>query len=196
MRPRHLQVHVMNNYSSLNDQALAGLLQTGDRQAFTALYSRYWEKMVIVAYVKLQSTQDAEEVVQDLFVDLWNRRGNLQLRNSFHTYISGALKYKIYTFLAKKHQEQARHSSLAADDVCHNTEEWLSYEALREDLEKAVLELPEKCRLVFRLSRESGLSNNDIANTLSIAPKTVEKHLTKALLHLRTTLKSFFLLFL
>lgn len=186
----------MNHYQSLNDQALAGLLQTGDRQAFTALYSRYWEKMVIVAYVKLQSTQDAEEVVQDLFVDIWNRRANLQLRNSFHTYISGALKYKIYTFIGKKNQELARSGSLAMEDICHNTEEWLSYEALREDLEKAVLELPEKCRLVFRLSRENGLSNQDIANTLSIAPKTVEKHLTKALLHLRTALKSFFLFFL
>ena len=186
----------MNNYHTFNDQELVSLLKTGDRQAFTTLFNRYWEKMVIVAYVKLQSAPDAEEVVQELFVDIWNRRASINIQHTFHTYISGALKYKIYTFLAKRQQAQTQARSLVADDTCNNTEEWLNYEALREDLEKAVLQLPEKCRLVFRLSREKGLSNREIADNLSISPKPVEKHLTKALVHLHATFKNFFLFFL
>lgn len=184
----------MNTYYSLNDSELLDLVKSNDRAAFTEIYNRYWEKMVMVAFVKLQSDFDAEEVVQDLFIDIWERRAGIQIRNSFHTYISGALKYKIYTFIAKRKRERNKLAQLNFADTCNNTEEWLSYEALRDDLEKAVLELPEKCRLVFRLSREGGFSNREIAETLQVSKKAIEKHLTKALSHLHLTLKTFSLL--
>lgn len=185
----------MNPYPSHSDSELLALLKDGDQAAFTEIYNRYWEKMVTIAYLKLQSTEDAKEVVQDLFVDIWNRREVSEVQYSLHTYISGALRYKIYSCLAKKQKEHHKIRQLPKEDICNNTEEWLSYEALKDDLEKAVLELPEKCRLVFRLSRENGLSNQEIANALDISPKTVENHLTKALGRLHTALKSFLFLF-
>lgn len=185
----------MNTYYFLSDSELLDLVKRNDRAAFTEVYNRYWEKMCIVAFVKLQSTFDAEEVVQDLFIDIWERRVNIQVRNSFHTYISGALKYKIYTFITNRKKERDKLLQLNFADACNNTEEWLSYEALRDDLEKAVLELPDKCRLVFRLSREGGFSNQEIAETLQVSKKAIEKHMTKALNHLHLTLKAFPLLF-
>lgn len=180
---------------TLDEKELLALLKAGDKQAFSELYNRYWEKMVITAFVKLECRQDAEEVVQELFVDLWNRRANLVIDHHFYTYIAGAIKYKIYSFLAKKQLESERVRHLSAAEGCNNTEEWLSYEALREDLEKAVLDLPEKCRLVFRLSREAGLSNREIANNLDVSVKAIEKHLTRALSHLHTALRSFLWMF-
>ncbi|ANI90061.1 hypothetical protein A9P82_12665 [Arachidicoccus ginsenosidimutans] len=186
----------MNAYLSLSDNELVDLLKRDDKVAFTEIYNRYSEKMVTIAYVKLQSGNDAKEVVQELFIDIWNRRRNLNIRHSFYTYINGALKYKIYTFLGQQRKEQTRIQHLSTDKVSHNTEEWLSYETLRNDLEKAILELPEKCRLVFRLSREKGLSHHEIAQHLHISKKTVENHITKALNHLHGALKTiFFLLF-
>jgi len=186
----------MNPYLSHSDSELLILLKDSDQAAFTEIYNRYWEKMVTIAYVKLQSTEDAREVVQDLFIDIWNRRENYEIQYSLHTYISGALRYKIYSCLAKKQKEHNKILQLQGNDVCNNTEEWLSYETLKNDLEKAVQELPEKCRLVFRLSREGGFSNQEIATALHVSPKTVENHLTKALGRLHTALKSFLLLFL
>lgn len=185
----------MNTYHSLDEKELLILLKDGDKKAFAELYDRYWERMVVTAYVKLECRQDAEEIVQELFVELWRRRASLEINNSFYTYLAGAVKYKIYTFLAKKQKESDTVRQLTVAQDCNTTQQWLDYELLREDLEKAVLELPEKCRLVFRLSREKGLSNREIAESLQVSVKAIEKHLTKALSHLHTALKNFTTLF-
>lgn len=182
----------MNDYHLYDDETLLSLLKQDDELAYTALYNRYWERMVTFAYVKLQSGADAKEVVQDVFLDMWNRRYNLQIPHNFHAYIAGSVKYKIFTLLAKRKKELSNYQELQTSLASTSTEEWLSYDQLREDLEKAVLQLPEKCRLVFKLSRESGLSTPEIARHLQISPKTVENHLTKALFRLRKALKLFF----
>lgn len=182
----------MNDYHLYDDESLLGLLKQDDELAYTALYNRYWERMVTFAYVKLKSGADAKEVVQDVFLDIWNRRFNLQIPGNFQAYISGSVKYKIFTLLAKRKKAIFNYQELQAVPSSRSTEEWLSYDQLRADLEKAVLQLPEKCRLVFKLSRESGLSAPEIARHLQISQKTVENHLTKALFRLRKALKLFF----
>ena len=182
----------MNAYHLYDDENLLGLLKQDDELAYTELYNRYWERMVTFAYVKLQSGADAKEVVQDVFLDIWNRRFNLQMPENLHAYISGSVKYKIFTLLAKRKKELSNYQKLQTGLSSSSTEEWLSYDQLRADLEKAVLQLPEKCRLVFKLSRERGLSTPEIARHLQISPKTVENHLTKALLRLRKALKLLF----
>lgn len=182
----------MNYYYLYDDENLLSLLKQDDELAYTELYNRYWERMVTFAYLKLQSGADAKEVVQDVFLDMWNRRSNLQTPGNFHAYIAGSVKYKIFTLLAKRKKELSNYQKLQTRLASRSTEEWLSYDQLREDLEKAVLQLPEKCRLVFKLSRESGLSTSEIASRLQISPKTVENHLTKALFRLRKALRLFF----
>ena len=182
----------MNDYHLYDDENLLSLLKQDDASAYTALYNRYWERMVTFAYIKLQSGADAKEVVQDVFLDMWNRRFNLQIPGNFQAYISGSVKYKIFTLLAKRKKELSNYQNIPTGLASRSTEEWLSYDQLRADLEKAVLRLPEKCRLVFKLSREKGLSTPEIAHQLQISPKTVENHMTKALFRLRKALKLLF----
>ncbi|GAA3932700.1 RNA polymerase sigma-70 factor [Chitinophaga oryziterrae] len=185
----------MHKYQDSDEELLQRLQLDRDAAAFTSLYERYWEKLVTLAYIRLQSTMDAQEVVQEVFLDIWKRSDNIHIRHSFHTYISAALKYKIITLLARRKTEADRQSMLNQSETDTSTEQWLSYHQLRDELENTVRALPEKCQLVFRLSRENGLSEKQIAATLNISLKTVEAHMSRALRSLRTSLRHLYFFF-
>jgi RNA polymerase sigma-70 factor (ECF subfamily) len=175
--------------SGHTDERLLQLLQSGDEAAFTELYDRYWEKMLIRANMQLQSPEDAEEIVQDIFVRLWRRREAIVLRYSFHTYIASVLKYECFRLLAEKKARklQTQYGDLP-EKMDHSTEQWLEYEHLRAELEKTVQQLPEKCRIIFRLSREQGLTELQIAENLQLSPKTIQTQMYRALKKLKTKL--------
>lgn len=183
----------MTAYSSYNDQQLFALLQQDDERAFRELYERYWDKLLAQAFIRLKSTQEAEEIIQEVFLQLWRRRKTTLLKNTFHTYIAAAVKYEIFHRIARIEKEAAsRQQLLHALPLQENsTLELSNYEMLRAKIEKTVQLLPEKCRLVFRLSREAGFSEKQIAEQLNIAPKTVEAHMSKALKSLRLSLRQF-----
>ncbi|MBO9592277.1 MAG: RNA polymerase sigma-70 factor [Niabella sp.] len=187
----------MNPYQSYSSNELFGLSKT-DALAFRALYERYWQKLLTVAFLKIRDHDTAREIVQTVFVNLWNRKDTTELKHSFDTYIAAVLKYELLSWFAKSKKEAALKKELGAigrpED--HTTTEWLAYEQLRDQIEKTVQQLPEKCRLVFQLSREQGYSEKEISRELQIAPKTVQAHLTKALKVLRSSLGQFFSLFI
>ena len=173
-----------------NDNDLLALIRRDDEDAFRALYDRYWNKLLMQAYLKTKSYEESEEIVQDAFVGLWRRRSSIQIKNSFYTYISSVVKYEILRRLAarKAKNDFERDAALVYTEEDNCTQQWLSYEELRIQIEATIQTLPEKCRMVFRLSREAGLTEKQIANKLHIAPKTVEAHKSKALKVLRTSL--------
>jgi len=185
----------MYNYTILDDKELTGLLQNGDELAFTEIYNRYWTKLFAVAANKISDLDEAEEIVQDIFVSLWKRRNELETINTLGPYLAVSVKYRVIKVLAKRSHQQkysdyTQHIASLTDDT---TQQWLDFEELRGRLAAFVADLPEKCRLVYRLSRESGFSQKQIATELGISEKTVEAHLGKALKTLRTRLSSFLL---
>ena len=138
---------------------------------------------------------EAEEIVQDIFVSLWKRRNDLGEINTLSSYLAVSVKYRVIKMLDKrssrqKYTDYTRPALSLTDD---STQQWLEFEELRSRLAVFVADLPEKCRLVYQLSRESGLSQKRIAEELSISEKTVEAHLGKALRTLRTRLSQFLL---
>jgi len=185
----------MHDYTILDDKELTCLLQNSDELAFTEIYNRYWAKLFGVAANKIGSLDEAEEIVQDIFVSLWKRRNDLETISTLGPYLAVSVKYRVIKLLAKrsyqqKYSDYVQHIASLADDT---TQQWLDFEELRSRLETFVAELPEKCRLVYRLSRESGFSQKQIATELGISEKTVEAHLGKALKTLRARLSSFLL---
>lgn len=181
-------------YHAYSDKDLVLLMSKDDELAFRALYDRYWKKLLAQALIKLRSQEESEEIVQTVFVNLWRRRHSLQLKFSFHTYIASMLKYEVLRQLKQQQKEKLLKGRTAAfqSEEDHATLHWLDFGQLREQLEKTIQLLPEKCQLVFRLSREAGFSEKQIAESLNIAPKTVQSHMGKALKHLRASLQSLF----
>ncbi len=169
------------------DEDLLALLKNDDEKAFGLLYDRYWERMITKAYAALGSHVDAEEIVQDIFINLWKKRHTVELKYSFKTYISSAVKYEIYSKIAglKKRKDQAGVETDNIELVDDSTQQWLEFDELRLYIETAMSVLPEKCRLVFSLSRFDELTNAEIADSLNLSKKTVEAHITKALKTLR-----------
>jgi RNA polymerase sigma-70 factor (family 1) len=183
-------------YQLHSDGQLLSCMLQDDERAYTVLYNRYWKKLLVQAFLKLQNREEAEDMVQQVFVNLWKRRHQLQIQHSFATYVAAMLKYEIIRKLSIQNREKrgmagALAMRVVADD---STRQLLHYHELLADLEKSVQLLPEKCQLVFRLSREKGLSEKEIAETLQIAPKTVQAHIGKALKMLRSAMQLFFFL--
>lgn len=184
-------------YTSYHDECLLLLVAKDDEQAFHVLYTRHWKILLAQALIKLGSPEEAEEVVQTVFINFWRRRHTLQLRFTLATYLASMLKYEILDLLARQKKETVLKQALMSDQPVEDcsTLERLDYEQLREDIERTIAALPEKCRLVFRLSREEGFSGKQIASSLHISPKTVEAHMNRALRLLRASLRQFFSFF-
>lgn len=183
----------MNTYSKLTDLELINLLKRGDQSAFTEIYKRYWQKLFTVAANKINDLEEAREIVQNIFISLWNRREQLQIKGTLSNYLAVSVKYRVINVLDKQNNHQKYLDSLNSSELDDSTQQWLSFMELKERLASLVAELPEKCRLVFELSREQGYSQKEIAEKLGISEKTVEGHLTKATKSLKAGLNNFLL---
>lgn len=180
----------MNVYSNLSDDELIVLLKADQQQALSALYYRYWDKLLSVAGNRLDNPEIAEECIQDVFFSLWQRRNDLQLKYSLATYLAVAVKYQVIKQMDKQYRLQHRKdkSLYGQELLTASADEYLLEKELMDRIAAGVNELPEKCRIVFKLSRELGMSNKQIAAELGIAEKTVEAHLSKAIKELRSNL--------
>ena len=184
----------MSPLSLHTEKELLSLFSNSDDAGFTEIYNRYWDKLFTVAANKLNNLAEAEEVVQDIFLDLWKRRMELNITTCLNAYLGTAVKYKVINILAKRnvHLRFSEQISITHTNADFSTEQWLGFLELKEQVGKQVAALPEKCRLVFELSRDKGFSQKEIASHLHISEKTVESHLYKAIRILRTELKNIY----
>lgn len=180
----------MSEPSTYDDYSVVKRLQQSEEAAFTEIYQRYWKLLFSVAANKLTDVFEAEEVVQDVLADLWIRRHSLSIEHSLKSYLAAAVKFKVYTRLAKRYRQAEREGELTPPEIDHfSPEDQLHYRELQQELFALAQQLPEKCRLIYQLSREDGLSNREIAEKLSISQKTVETQITRALKKLRSGFK-------
>ncbi len=185
------------DYASYADDRLLALLGMNDEEAFTALYKRYWEKVFYVALKKLGDESVAEDIVQDVFADLWKRRVGLEVREKLAAYLAVAVKYRVINVQARQHRLNRIRDKIYAgtEEGTRATEEWLSFEELRSQLEQNIARLPEKSRLAFQYNRDEGLSYKEIAARMNISEKAVERNIARAVQSLKKAIQNIFALF-
>ncbi len=173
----------MISYIKYTDEELTDLLRTGDELAYQELYNRYWDVLLDTAFKRISSIELAEEIVQDIFVNLFIRRESLTIKSSFEGYLKNALKYKVFDVFRSQttHDKYINEVLKNVNNRSITPEEALQVKELKEKIDRATQKMPEKCREVFILSRVENLSNKLIAERMGISVSTVEKHISKAM---------------
>ncbi|MBE9586431.1 RNA polymerase sigma-70 factor [Mucilaginibacter sp. JRF] len=163
-----------------------------NRQTFEQLYEEHWSKVYAICYNNLRDSEAARELVQDIFRSLWERRDELQLTDAGR-YLVRAAKLKTFEYIRNKVNQQ-KHLDIKMQTVnttVNCTEQQVLYNELKSQVNTLVDTLPPQCKRVYKLSREQGLSNRDIAEQLLISERAVEYHITKALGVLKMSLSAF-----
>ena len=168
----------------------ANIVKSLDEQVFRSLFDLYWKRLVAFCQYHTHDDDVAMDIVQDIFCSLWNRKDSLQLHSDVEYYLYRAARLKISDFFRKKYKRENQHTCLSQTfcDTVNNTQETVYYRDLDRFVQGLVNSLPCRCRQVYTLSRNSGLSIPEIASQLNLSEKTVEAHLTKALRFLKENL--------
>ena len=165
-------------------------LRKNDQKAFDHLFDLYHKKIFYFCLQQGLDTVGAEEVVQEVFVKIWNSRKHIEPKGNIQGYIYMIAKNVILDEFKKRIKRRAAENyQLHLLQSTNNTQEKVAYNELKEMIAKILVTMPEKRRLVFELSRFKGLSNKEIANEMGIAVKTVEAHLTQAIQNFKEVFK-------
>lgn len=162
-----------------------------DPLAFDHLFQDYFVPLTQYARLYLKDEDDAKDLVQKLFTQMWEQPDRFEAESSIQGLLYSAVKNRCLNWLKhekvkKEHQQytaQTKAKLYVVQDDDHSD--------LEKKIEKALQLLPEQCRRVFELSRIDGLKYKEIAEQLNISIKTVEVHMGKALRHMRTELADY-----
>lgn len=178
----------MTAYVTYTDQELLVLLSQDDKPAFETIYSRYWEELYKTAFFILRDNSACKDIVQDIFVWIWERRNDLEIQ-SLKAYLKTAVKFKVANYIRSGNIRESFFNELNNADYSASqvtSEEMSEVKELNELIQQAIAHLPEKCREIFRLSRNERLTNQQIAERLGISIKTVENQMTIAIRRIRS----------
>ncbi|WP_377114439.1 RNA polymerase sigma-70 factor [Mucilaginibacter litoreus] len=176
-------------YQLWPDAELLKLLRNDDRMAFEVLYNKYSSKIYYAAYNLFRDKDVCEDLVQELFIDLWAKRNQLNI-NSVEWYLKVAIKNRVLMYIRTK-KATLDLSAIAMLTEKYTTDSKVMQKDISGLLDENVRQLPDRCREIFTLSRKEYLSNKEIASKLNISIKTVENQITIALRYLRTGLNDY-----
>lgn len=167
-------------------------LKRGKEYAFDFLFNYYYPGLCVYAQNMMSLSEElAKDIVQDVFVKLWDDREKLNIQFSVRSYLFVSVKNKCFDVLRKKNRDIKVQELSNEHDVADESFETFVLSELETLFNKSLNKLPERCREVFELSRINGLKNREIAVKLNISEKTVENQVTKALHILKEELKDY-----
>ncbi|MFN0015252.1 MAG: RNA polymerase sigma factor [Saprospiraceae bacterium] len=172
-----------------NDRILLDRLRKSDEQALDSLFADWHSYLYKIAYAMLRDSDAAKDAVQEVFIRIWQKRTEIEVKSTLKGYLQRAVVNQCLAVLRSRKPTSDPEIILAAlPDSAPSAYDRLQTESLEILVQAAVGQLPEQCRIIFRLSRFEELSYNEIADLLNLSPKTVENQIGKALRSLRQKL--------
>jgi RNA polymerase sigma-70 factor (ECF subfamily) len=178
----------------LNDQQrLINGLKNGDKKVFEEIYRLYYSPLCFYCLRYVGDMEEAKELVQGMFLKIWIKRNKIEIASSLKSYLYKAVQNYALNYL----QQQKIKQKYVVDrehfpaQPSENGQLKLEEKELKEVIKNAILNLPEKRRKIFELSRFEDMKYKQIAEHLAISVKTVEAQMSKSLQYLRTVLKEY-----
>ncbi|WP_231577466.1 RNA polymerase sigma factor [Sphingobacterium sp. IITKGP-BTPF85] len=168
-------------------------LKKDNKMAFSILFDRYSDILFRFIQKRIESVPDVEDIIQEVFISMWNRRSKIEVSDSIYPYLFKAAKYEMIDWLIKseKRNRHLDYLEINKDQYLIGTtsEDELIAKELARLLENEMSRMPDTMRSVFRLSRSEDMSIKDIANQLSLSEQTVKNNVSMALNRLKFKLK-------
>ncbi len=170
-----------------DDQLLADVREDS-QQAFKVLFDRYYKKMCYAGYRTYSDQHKVKDFAQEIFCDIWKKRKVLNITSSLNAFLTRAMRNKAIDYIRS---QRLNFDEGAALQHLQTNEDPTSFTELQDIVKATVDSLPERCRIIFNLSRTDGLSHKEIAQQLDISTKTIENQITKALKALRLSIAKY-----
>jgi RNA polymerase sigma-70 factor, ECF subfamily len=182
------------NYNPLNNPQPQ---KTLDRKAFELLFQEHYGALGRFAAGYINDRESAEEIVQDVFVNLWQKRDSIDSNKPVKSYLYTSVKNRCLNYIRDNKKFRSQYLDIEAElEIPVKERDYFSEAYTEQKVKQALEKLPEKCREVFELNRFEGLKYQQLADKLGISVKTVEAQMSKALKILREELKDLILLIL
>jgi RNA polymerase sigma-70 factor, ECF subfamily len=191
--PRYNKGHVVPNRQGMTEKELLESLKKDDPSAIQYIFTRMHTSLCLLAYRMVKDHDQAKDIVQEVFIKLWRNRHELAITGSLAAYLRRAVVNTALNSIERKdrvNMQDLDHADLSAF-AANLTEENISYQELTQKANDAIHNLPGRARVVFTLIRSEEMTYKEVAETLNISTKAVEKEMMKALRLLRDALKTF-----
>lgn len=177
----------------LSEQEIVGAIREGNERIFEETFRKYYQSLCNYANSILKEMDEAEEVVQNLFLSIWEKRNDLEINISLKSYLYRAVHNHCLNRIKhlKIREEYQQYAVNFYDASYESVNQTVMKNELETKIEEAIKKLPEQCRLIFRMSRFEELKYHEIAEQLELSPKTVENQIGKALKILRVELAEY-----
>ncbi|MFV0417632.1 MAG: RNA polymerase sigma-70 factor [Dysgonomonas sp.] len=175
------------------DAQLLARLKENNHKSYSILFQTYYKDLVLFAGSIIQDRATCEDIVQNIFLKLWNERDTLTIETSLKSYLIRATRNSCIDHIRHRKIVDTYINEFFSVNNNYTTEEYILHSDLYNHLQEAISRLPEKPREAFILSRFKDMKYKDIAKKLNVAERTIEDRISKALSQLRIELKDFLL---